>query len=71
MKNITVTVTGGADKQTVKELKDKLLKKYGDDCRIKVIINDGIIGGFIADIDGEIIDSSISSKLKRAREHLL
>ena len=34
------------------------------------VIDDGIIGGFIADIDGEIYDLSISSQLKKMQRQI-
>lgn len=34
------------------------------------VIDNGIIGGFIADIDGEIYDLSVSSQLKEMQKQI-
>ncbi len=41
-----------------------------DELIITHVIDDGIIGGFIADIDGEIFDLSISSQIEKMQKQI-
>ena len=45
-------------------------EKLGDDLKFEKVTDNSIIGGFIADEDGEIYDLSISSQLKEMQKKI-
>lgn len=69
MKKAVITVTKNTTDKCFKSICDGFLSKYGQ-CEFKRLNCDGIIGGFVADIDGEIVDASVKTQLERMRKHL-
>ena len=49
---------------------DGFKKKVGGEARFQRVTDNGIIGGFIADVDGEIYDLSISSQLSEMQNQI-
>ncbi len=70
MMKAIITVTSSLSDEQYKSICDGFIKKYGCDLCFEKRIDDGIIGGFIADIDGEIYDTSISSQLEKMSKHI-
>lgn len=70
MKNIIITTAKNMSDHTYEYICDGFKRKFGEDVRFRQIIDDGIIGGFIANVNGEIFDLSIASQLKRMEKHI-
>ena len=71
MKKITVTIPSTFSDDTYKTVCDGFRRKFGDDCEFSKITDDFIIGGFIADVNGEIFDLSVSTQLRQLEKHIL
>ncbi len=70
MKTIILTTSSNMSESTYNYICDGFNKKYGTDFDFQHIIDDSIIGGFIADLGGEVFDLSISSQLERLKKHI-
>lgn len=70
MTKVIITVTSSVSDQQYKSICDGLKRKFSNDLSFEKCIDDGIIGGFIADIDGDIYDASILSQLKKMSKHI-
>ena len=71
MKSIIITTADNMSDKTYNYICDRFRAKFGPDIDFRRITDNGIIGGFIADVDGKIYDLSISSQLKQMKEHLV
>lgn len=71
MKSIIITTADNMSDKTYNCICDRFREKLGPDIDFRRITDNGIIGGFIADVDGKIYDLSISSQLKQMKEHLV
>jgi len=63
---ITITIPNNADDEYFEKICNEYRKKYGDDTKFEKETAD-IIGGFIAEVDGTVYDTSIRSKLKEIK----
>lgn len=70
MKKLVITVTP----DTSKELFDRICRgfeeKTGEELSFERIDDPSVIGGFIADMDGDVYDTSIATKLKEMAKHI-
>ena len=69
MKTATITVASNMSDNTYKRICDGFSKKLGE-LTFEKVTDDRIIGGFIADIDGEVYDLSIFSQLKEMQNQI-
>ncbi len=65
---ITVKVPKNTEQEYFEYISKKLKKKYGEETVIKKETDGDIIGGFIAEIDGTVYDTSIRSKLDEIKK---
>lgn len=70
MKTITLTTTANMSDGTYNYICNGFIEKYGNDISFEHITDDSIIGGFIADLGGEVFDLSIGSQLERLKKHI-
>lgn len=66
----TVTVAAEISTKQLDRLEAALAKAYGQNLKLNVEIDPSIIGGVKVQIDGEIIDGSLSSRLQNAKLQL-
>lgn len=71
MKSIIIITANNMSDKTYNYICDRFKAKLGPDISFRHITDNGIIGGFVADVDGEIYDLSVSSQLKQMKEHLV
>lgn len=69
MKTVIITTADNMSDETFERICGGFREKLGE-VSFKRVIDNGIIGGFIADIDGEIYDLSISSQLKEMQKQI-
>ncbi len=60
---ITITVPENTDDAYFKSICDGFKKKYGEDTVFSKELSGELIGGFKAEADGEVYDTSIFTKL--------
>ncbi|MBU3826483.1 MAG: F0F1 ATP synthase subunit delta [Candidatus Anaerobiospirillum merdipullorum] len=53
------------NKADLKEIKDKLTRKYGGTVNLKTVLDKSLIGGAVLQIGDEVIDGSVRSSLMR------
>ena len=70
MTKVVITVTSSVSDGQYKSICNGLKRKFGSDLSFEKCVDDGIIGGFIADISGDIYDASIISQLKKMSKHI-
>lgn len=70
MKNCIVTVASNMSDETYEMLCEKANRRYGGDLVFTKVTDDGIIGGFILDMDGMICDASIATQIDEMGKHL-
>ena len=70
MKTVIITAADNLSDETYKLICDGFKKKIGGEARFERVTDNGIIGGFIADVDGEIYDLSISSQLSEMQKQI-
>ena len=60
---ITITVPENTDEAYFESICDGFKKKYGEDTVFLKETNNELIGGFKAEADGRVYDTSVSAKL--------
>ena len=70
MKTVVITAAENRSGATYARICRGFREKLGDDVKFERVTDNGIIGGFIADADGEIYDLSISSQLKEMQKKI-
>ncbi|MBQ2285738.1 MAG: F0F1 ATP synthase subunit delta [Acutalibacteraceae bacterium] len=71
MKTVIITAAENMSDETYNRICSGFKEKLGEDAEFKRITDNGIIGGFIAEVDGEIYDLSISSQLKKMQKEII
>lgn len=71
MREIHLTVPSALSDAAYHEICDGFQEIYEDVFFADRQNDDALIAGFVADIDGEIIDTSLKTQLKRMKEHLI
>ena len=69
MKKVIITVASNMTDETFRRICDGFSEKLGQAEFVRVT-DDGIIGGFTAEIDGEIYDMSIASQLDKMQREI-
>lgn len=69
MSKAVITVTQNMSDKCFENICNGFLSKYAQLDFERVDSNE-IIGGFIADIDGEVVDASVKTQLERMKKHL-
>lgn len=70
MKTVIITAADNMSDATYKLICEGFKKKLGYEAEYKRITDNSIIGGFVADVDGEIYDLSISSQLNKMQKQI-
>ena len=70
MKNIIITTAGNMSENTYKTICDGFKAKFGTDTVCRRVVDESVIGGFVANVNGEIFDLSIASQLKKMENHI-
>ncbi len=70
MKKGIITVTPETTDEVFGIICDGFKKKYGEELECIRKDDQSIIGGFIADFDGEVFDTSIKTKLSGLSRHI-
>lgn len=70
MKTVIITAAENMSDETYNRICGGFKEKLGEDAEFRRITDNGIIGGFIAEVDGEIYDLSISSQLKKMQKEI-
>ena len=60
---VTITVPENATEEIYNKICDGFRKKYGDDITFLKETDDSIIGGFIAEANGTVSDTTVRAKL--------
>lgn len=69
--NARVTSALELTKEEKQTLKEKLEKKSGHNMIIEYIVDEGILGGLIVEVDGKIMDSSLKKHLKDIKDVII
>ncbi len=69
MKKVVITAASNMSEETYRRICEGFSKMLGKAEFVRVT-DDGIIGGFIAEIDGEIYDMSIASQLDKMHREI-
>lgn len=69
MEKIIITAADNMSDETYRYICDEFSKKY-DNVSFERKIDNEIIGGFIADLNGEIFDLSIASQIKEMEKQI-
>lgn len=69
MKTATITVASNMSDKTYKRICGGFTEKLGE-LTFEKVTDDRIIGGFIADIDGEVFDLSIASQIEKMQKQI-
>ncbi len=68
---IIISVPSNTDDSYFQNICSGFKKKYGEDTAFVKEIRDDIIGGFIAEADGMVFDTSVASKLEEIKRIVL
>ncbi len=71
MKKSKLTLPAGADRETADYIISSFEELFGRPLDFEIKTDRSLLGGFIAEIDGCIFDSSVSSKLAEVRRLLM
>ena len=69
MRKIVITVPSGSSEDIFDRICNGFSEKYGE-CEFEKNTDPDMIGGFTADIDGEIVDASVRTQLRRMQRFL-
>ena len=58
------------DEKTIAYIESEFEKMLGEKVRFTVRIDESIIGGFIANINGKVYDASLLARLKLMKEYI-
>ena len=64
---ITITVPGNATDEIYNKICDGFRKRYGDDVKFLKETDQSIIGGFIAEANGTVYDTTVRAKLNEIK----
>ncbi len=70
MSKVELRIAGPWTQEQVDALCSRLANKYDKAASFKVIPDETLIGGFIAKVDGKVLDNSLKSKLEGLRTAL-
>lgn len=70
MKTVIITTANNMTDETYQYICDGLKRKYNDELEFQRIIDESIIGGFIARVDSEIFDMSVLAQLNEMKKHI-
>lgn len=58
------------DEKTLGYVEEKFTQMLGENVRFKTKIDESIIGGFIANINGRVYDGSLRARLKTMKDYI-
>ena len=64
----TIRTAVALDEATVNKIAAALSKRTGKDLDVKVIVDESVMGGIIANVGDEVIDGSVKSRLAKLKE---
>ncbi len=70
MNRAIITVTPDLSERDFGEICKHFNKKCGTELEFERINDPALIGGFVAEIDGEVYDTSIKTKLEQLKRHI-
>lgn len=70
MQKVIITTASNLSDETYRYICDRFFEKIGE-AEFERIVDDGIIGGFIANVNGKIYDLSVASQLSRMKSKIL
>ncbi len=70
MKNLILTVTPDTTDEVFDGICKGFNQKYGCELSVTRVNDEKIIGGFIADIEGEVFDTSVKTRLDTLAQHI-
>ncbi len=70
MGRVELRIAGPWKQEQIDSLCDRLANKYDKTATFNVVHDESLIGGFIAKVNGSVMDNSIKSKLEGLREIL-
>lgn len=68
-KRDTLTVPQKMSTETIDYICKSFDEMFGRHIDFRIIVKENLIGGFIAEIEGEIFDTAVSSRLAELRKH--
>ncbi len=71
MKRAKLQLPPGTDRETAEYIIRSFEELFGRSLDFDVTEDSSLLGGFVAEIDDSIFDSSLSSKLEELRKHML
>lgn len=64
----TIRTAVALDDATIERIASALSKRTGKDLDVKVIVDESVMGGIIANVGDEVIDGSVKSRLAKLKE---
>ena len=64
----TIRTAVALDEATVEKIAAALSKRTGKDLDVKVIVDESVMGGIIANVGDEVIDGSVKTRLAKLKE---
>jgi len=71
IKTVTLYTAIQLDKEYITDIQSFLAKELKSIVELEVVVREHLIGGFMLMLDGKLIDTTISSKLKQIKKQLL
>ena len=71
MKKCVITAASNLTDETYAMLCEKIKGRFGGDITFCRVTDDGVIGGFIMELDGTVYDLSIGTQLERLKEKMV
>lgn len=63
MRTCVITAASNMSDETYGVLCEKIRKKFGEDIEMRRITDDGVIGGFLMELDGTVYDLTLRTQL--------
>ena len=70
MKTVIITTANNMNEEIYRYICEGFKRRYGYELEFQRIIDQSIIGGFIARIDSEIFDMSVLTQLNEMKKHI-
>ena len=67
MRNCRITVSSGMTDATYAMLCEKAQRRFGADLSFTRVNDDGVIAGFILELDGTVYDMTVNTRLDQAK----
>ena len=71
MRTCVITAASNMSDATYAVLCEKARKKFGEDIVFQRITDDGVIGGFVMELDGTVYDLSVRTQLELMKQKMV